>query len=925
MGKETRIKVIPTKVGTAYEPSKEYKLLDYIVVDDVTVYICKKVDATTGVCKGHALTETDWWDKSVDLTEVAKANGVERIQQSLGPYTDRDSITITPKEKNVAISADGVKVSKSGWAIAEFTAEKGNEYLFKPNIIDGSVCLFAEKIDKVENRSIDYTYTYNEDGTIATATATYLGKTHIYTYSYSDDTVTITDDAGVVFSALPYQYQTSVGVYSPLVRLNADAELPRDGYCRFMSHFQGNNSLKVVVSYKRGAADPTILVVRDGVFASISTQLGNISQKESETRNIIAKMDEEHSARIADLEQAVGDLGGTTSTYYCASQDTSKPSPDLVNPQTNSSLQMLQDMYRPFLVDHTEAKEGVEVMPADELQRNNWLRYKNGKFAPAVGITEEMRAQCDVELYLDAGHTEKYCDAGHFDAEKFYNTYGFNQKLYDAEGNEIEHILRPWETTSKDYSIMVGDTSGTYLIDGYSTKDGEQDIMYKAICKSYREVAGIKPKYLAPTLLAPCQATSIKDTDGKIRFRSFPFLYNPCDDNTKGGYNTSFGVKMFYDDGCYPRVTDVQQITSMQYARNNNADQTKSYPFAETGFHAYNTFLIAHELLYGTNYINDPNNLFSSGVSSVDWFTDEMGWKKYGGVKYRAGDTGAWKCVSWSTLPSDICKDANGTKIGVGFSEFINQNGPKWRELEAQMVLSVAAERGIAEDTEFEVYGATYRYVTPPKAKGLADGYMNAIVYRVVKGQYQGYDASGNAVTWHMEANLRQGIMDGLTTVGDIFHFRGGGYEMVVTNHYTTVEGQNGQNDMDLYLETDQRKWLTETTDMKQNLGTFDFESLYEHIAHMEGIVSGWMKQRVAFSPFEKIVGGSKNTYVTASNENSNWYGKKENTRYRLAARIGGYSLWGSSSSRYLYANQSVLDASRIIGGSAQCLFRKRS
>ena len=95
---------------------------------------------------------------------------------------------------------------------------------------------------------------------------------------------------------------------------------------------------------------------------------------------------------------------------------------------------------------------------------------------------------------------------------------------------------------------------------------------------------------------------------------------------------------MFYDNGCYPRVNDVNQITSMQYARNNNADKTKPYPFAEAGHHAYNTFLIAHELLYGTNYINNPDTLFSTGTSGVDWFAenDEAGWKKYGGIRVKA-------------------------------------------------------------------------------------------------------------------------------------------------------------------------------------------------------------------------------------------------------------------------------------------------
>lgn len=217
---------------------------------------------------------------------------VKHLSETMGAYTDRPDIVLTAKETNKAISASGAKVNKSGWAIAEFTAEKGNVYLFKPNVIDESVCIFAEYIQSVETRGIDYTYTYNPDGTTATATATYLGATHTYTYTYAEDkSFAITDETGATVDALPMVYETRVGTYSPLVSLNADAELPKDGYCRYMSHFKGNSAIKVVVSYKVGVADLTMKVTRDGVLASVSTQLGNLSQKEDETRK---KIDELH-------------------------------------------------------------------------------------------------------------------------------------------------------------------------------------------------------------------------------------------------------------------------------------------------------------------------------------------------------------------------------------------------------------------------------------------------------------------------------------------------------------------------------------------------------------------------------------------------------------------------------------------------------
>lgn len=310
---ETKRAAAETKRGTDF--STKIAEVDTAVKNAKTATSeAEKVDATITDANVLEVTGRDGVKKSLELVEQVEASemkaDVARIKESIGAYSDRPNITLTAKENNVAISADGVKVAKTGWAIAEFTAEKGNEYLFKPNVVDGTVCIFAEKISSVETRSIDYTYTYNEDGTTASATATYLGKTHIYSYTYAEGedgtkSTTITDESGAVVTELPYQYKTTVGSYAPLVRLNAEAELPEDGYCRFMSHFQGNASMTVAVSYKVGTADLTMKVLRDGVFASISTQLGNLSQKENETRSLAVEL-KEKMATFVDTNPYVG-------------------------------------------------------------------------------------------------------------------------------------------------------------------------------------------------------------------------------------------------------------------------------------------------------------------------------------------------------------------------------------------------------------------------------------------------------------------------------------------------------------------------------------------------------------------------------------------------------------------------------------------
>ena len=245
--------------------------------------------ATTGAEKVNAtLTEENVFEvtdrtgvkKTLDMSGMVSAQSdVARIQESMGAYSDRPDITLVAKETNKAISADGVKVTKAGWAIAEFTAELGNIYLFNPGETSSDVCVFAEYIDKVETRAIDYAYTYDESGRVVTAKATYNGKTYTYTYDYSTDEAVITDQNNKKVSSLPSVYTTTVGAYNPMTILNTDAELPKDGYCRFVSNFTTASSIKIVVSYKIASANLTMKVVRDGSTANMCSQLAKINKK----------------------------------------------------------------------------------------------------------------------------------------------------------------------------------------------------------------------------------------------------------------------------------------------------------------------------------------------------------------------------------------------------------------------------------------------------------------------------------------------------------------------------------------------------------------------------------------------------------------------------------------------------------------------
>ena len=347
-----------------------------------------KVNAVMG--DDHVLTVTDRTGavKTADLGDVSD---VARLKRSLGPYSEREDIVLEASQTGYVISADGVKTAKSGWAMAEFTAELGNEYLFKPGATDGNVCVFAEYIDKIERRAIEYTYTYDETGRIATAKATYDGKTHSYTYAYDADSATgescvITDDqTGQTVDYLPATFQTTVGSYQPMTLLNADAELPEDGYCRFVSNFQSRSAIKVVVSYKVDAADLTMKVVRDGMTASMCTQLSKINQKVDENK-----------ALTETLRKKMSLFGDAFAGFARVSGDGDpKPSDEYIY----GNRKLVQEIGKHMKLG-TVKREGNEAVLQHECAKGRITMASNGDAVAVDGTEGDLLIYTDIPLHL---------------------------------------------------------------------------------------------------------------------------------------------------------------------------------------------------------------------------------------------------------------------------------------------------------------------------------------------------------------------------------------------------------------------------------------------------------------------------------------------------------------------------------------------
>lgn len=657
--------------------------------------------------------------------------------------------------------------------------------------------------------------------------------------------------------------------------------------------------------------DDNVLKVTDRTGTEKSLEL--VSQAAATE---MAKKVEQNTADIAELKEGVKD-------YYVGENDEVTGDPRFKNCKGNKEF---LGEWHPFLIDHTD-NTGEGTHPVGQLMDNNHFRFVSGAFAPTVGITEGMRAACDVQLYTDAEHTQMLTlkngvvvtdkAGGHpYNAAEVYNSLGLVD-LYDGEGNKVRQLL-PWETTETKYSVMIGRYDTLYPVD---RQTGESGKVLTGIFKRQVRYDGIDTgKYpLLGTALAPCPVTTVGN-----KTRNFFYAYAVGDTNTTNGPSGAGEsmCSMYVNDGrTYPRISDMNQVSNMQKGRANNADTNAPLPFAEGGYHAINTFLLSMELLYGTKYLHD-NNLFGSGISSNDACNSENTWLGNGGVRCKEQGTSEWT----------YCRFGDSTPFGHNekleknnFSWFVNYSRPKEQCMESQMAASWAAEFGIAENTEYEAYGVTYRYKNITGVKGLADGVMNCKVYRKNIGTCKGYKDANTLATYDIELSLRMSLMHGMNVSGDIFAYWGGGCEMVGTNKVQTNGSYNAEqllkNYIDFYLEPTQSKWVNESGVSKNNLGTFGFEAVYGKIGTFGPPIlsDGFCKNRLGYIPYKIADGGNLSSWQCFYSWAFPYWSSTLNQRVRIAVRLRGYAFYAKCSARSLNATYSAAVTLVTYGGSAQC------
>lgn len=582
--------------------------------------------------------------------------------------------------------------------------------------------------------------------------------------------------------------------------------------------------------------------------------------------------------------------------------------------------------WRPFLVDMTAVEGETKKRPVMELRKNNWLRDIYGNWAPVVGINEAMRDECMANaLYTDAACETQYCASGAYDPEAFLALCSIqtvdgvkkltHPTLYKAADTEVTHYLMPWETIETKYSVFIGRKDEVYLLDNLVGASGKEWNGILASNVNFWDGMDVKVYALKPTGICPSPATAISE-NSTTKIRSFFYNYPSTLTGVKG--RAGLAGTMFYEDGHYP-TSGYSQITTKTSARANNHVATNPFPVAEGGFHARNTFLRCVETALGTKNLCIASR-FGSGVSAVDTCNSEATWLANGGVRIKATGDENWTYKGWAGDGKIYYKDGSNYKT-TNMANLLAQYGPHCKTLEAQIAVSFAVEFGIGAGEHFSFNGCEWWFSNPTATgfapKTVADGYMNARVYKVAKGTVAAYsDNQGTAETFTVECCLRTGLMLGCDMSGDIGPYWGGGCEIVGECKTAPASGSFGY-ELKAYIEPDQTKWTNEG-DSSINIGQkFAFEGKYRLAGSVVTRANGYTRRRLPNTPLPAAMGGGyQKGECGYSYMGNNWGSAGKKTR--VGVRSGNHAAYSNLSARYLNAYNSA--GSPNFCGSAQVL-----
>ena len=592
-----------------------------------------------------------------------------------------------------------------------------------------------------------------------------------------------------------------------------------------------------------------------------------------------------------------------------------------------------------YLID---VSDGEKAKIVGELQKNNWLRFTNGQWAPTVVISEAQYNASQVALYTDTAGQNLAFAAGAYNPNTWWTTYGGAglakpTPLYNASGVEV-YCRRPWETIDKGYDIVCGWTKPIWIIGGEKGRRG-QEIFAFFERETYYD--GILAKLVDPTGGCPGLPTQI---NSKLRS-----IYCKSGAGSAGYSFPRYGLdKSRYPDFdifnrtgyAYP-VYNQNAITTMQRARAKNKNTTSSLPCSEgMCFHKMSR-LYADFVKYGTYNLG---TYWGHGISSNAGL-NASNWGTVTGMRMRENADSS--TYYYSLMSHGYNSSSTGLKTNDGICLFCyssssasatvytdkrltvvtNGEAPKERTLESQMALSLAVECGIQPNTIFYWDEETYKYTNVTKAATLLDGPdMNAKLIKIYP-ETKVYGFTTNDPTTAVESSvliqvvLQIPVIDGEVFWGDVFDYGYAGCEVVVDVETSTAGATRYTNPFTAYLCTRQKD-LTYTTAITNTDGSkFDFEYIYEKVGTGIRDGEGWVKEYFPYTPVPTSKGGGTMTTGACSyavNYDANGWFNTVGSKVRASMRGRGSAAWSVDSARFWLGHASQSYSARACAASLQ-------
>lgn len=238
-------------------------------------------DATLTTAVAAKANSADVYTKAqADAITNALNAHITRILRDFGMYSNPTEYVLSVGVNGKYIDKDSaLEVANGNYSISQPVTLNAGDILLIPSAsaVAAACSVVSKKVTNTYQKVIIYTYTYDEYGRVATATADY-NPSLVYTAYYESDEQTTPTNwmiGGEHIADLPQTHEVTESYYEPLVRQSV-AGMPETGYYVYLA----SQAMDVVVSAFNATINGGHAIIAGwGVFKNIATNFVGIDKQ----------------------------------------------------------------------------------------------------------------------------------------------------------------------------------------------------------------------------------------------------------------------------------------------------------------------------------------------------------------------------------------------------------------------------------------------------------------------------------------------------------------------------------------------------------------------------------------------------------------------------------------------------------------------